>query len=468
MAGQQQNDPFNNYMSALGFTQNESGDWMGANGAGFGTGQFVNGRELRTDTLNSQMLQNYQKQFANFDQNNLIGTPNDNGGTSYSLKDYNKAFDVNGTQYVGFNPSAASGWEAGLAPGSANYNKYMQQIKEAGFDPNQILRNQEGNGYTYNLAMPKELSDYLQKANEDKSFGTTLMNGPAPFLLAAGGLAAVTAPATGLFGAASSTGGETAAGASSSLSNAADTAWLDQPWAESMADAAISAPGSETLGELSLLDTPGGAAYGGSVSFGDYVNAATEGLGIGSGASGGNMNITDILSGGNKVLKGVSAIGDVLNNVSEIDTANKSRGDFGVARDAATYNDDPSAYLNSPLARAQLDELNRQLMARNAKLGKTFHIDPTTQRIVGSGTGFQDWTNEFQANMGKMYEAEMERRRAKAALESGADYNYAVQNNALRNAKDQNVRNITGNVLANAGNIWDAAQTGWNIVKSWF
>ena len=87
-------------------------------------------------------------------------------------------------------------------------------------------------------------------------------------------------------------------------------------------------------------------------------------------------------------------------------------------RAGAEYNQmlqDPSSYMSSPLARMQIDELNRATRAKQAQLGQTWSVDPQGN-IRGSGTGAVDFASQLQYNLARQYETALGNRAQQAGM----------------------------------------------------
>ena len=109
------------------------------------------------------------------------------------------------------------------------------------------------------------------------------------------------------------------------------------------------------------------------------------------------------------------------------------------------YLGNPSSYLNSPLARMQFDELNRQMRAKQSGLGYTWNLD-SAGNVQGSGTGLKDYMNLFQTNMANQYEGMLSNRanQAGAALFPNSAYVTGMGNTV--GAINQNSQNQAGNI----------------------
>ena len=84
----------------------------------------------------------------------------------------------------------------------------------------------------------------------------------------------------------------------------------------------------------------------------------------------------------------------------------------------AEYNQmllDPESYMSSPLARMQIDELNRATRTKQAQLGQTWNVDETGN-IRGSGTGAVDFARQLQFNLAKQYETALGNRAQQAGM----------------------------------------------------
>ena len=77
---------------------------------------------------------------------------------------------------------------------------------------------------------------------------------------------------------------------------------------------------------------------------------------------------------------------------------------------------DPMSYMSSPLAQMQIDQLNRAQRAKQAQLGDTWSINPTTGNIQGSGTGAVDFATQMQQNLAKQYETALMNRAQQAGM----------------------------------------------------
>ena len=77
---------------------------------------------------------------------------------------------------------------------------------------------------------------------------------------------------------------------------------------------------------------------------------------------------------------------------------------------------DPMSYMSSPLAQMQVDQMNRAQRAKQAQLGDTWSINPTTGAIQGSGTGAVDFATQMQQNLAKQYEAALKSRAEMAGM----------------------------------------------------
>ena len=77
---------------------------------------------------------------------------------------------------------------------------------------------------------------------------------------------------------------------------------------------------------------------------------------------------------------------------------------------------DPMSYMSSPLAQMQIDQLNRAQRAKQAQLGDTWSINPTTGAIQGSGTGAVDFATQMQQNLAKQYEGALRSRAEMAGM----------------------------------------------------
>ena len=71
------------------------------------------------------------------------------------------------------------------------------------------------------------------------------------------------------------------------------------------------------------------------------------------------------------------------------------------------YLNNPNSYFSSPMATMQLDELGRQIRAKQSQVGQTWNVDPATGQVRGSGTGADDFAKGLQTNMAGQYQTVM-------------------------------------------------------------
>ena len=71
--------------------------------------------------------------------------------------------------------------------------------------------------------------------------------------------------------------------------------------------------------------------------------------------------------------------------------------------------------MSSPLARMQIDELNRATRAKQAQLGQTWSVDPQGN-IRGSGAGAVDFASQLQYNLARQYETALGNRAQQAGM----------------------------------------------------
>ena len=132
--------------------------------------------------------------------------------------------------------------------------------------------------------------------------------------------------------------------------------------------------------------------------------------------------------------------------------ARKSAGDQYLE-----WQQDPSKYMNSPIARLQIDEMNREAQRKNAMLGQTWNVD-NSGNIRGSGTGATEFAKQLQFNLSKQYEQALGNRAQQAGMSLFP--NAAISDQLVRNqASQQGVqRDMYGNIIGLAGsfgNLYD-------------
>ena len=77
---------------------------------------------------------------------------------------------------------------------------------------------------------------------------------------------------------------------------------------------------------------------------------------------------------------------------------------------------DPASYFNSPLARLQIEEMNRAVRAKQAGMGQTWNIDEMGN-VRGSGTGATDFAKNLQTNLAAQYETMLGNRAQQAGMQ---------------------------------------------------
>ena len=280
--------------------------------------------------------------------------------------------------------------------------------------------------------------------------GATLGGGPAAYspavtgatpysAIAAPGVGAAEASLYGLGGA-----GATELGGGS---------WLSEAVGSELTSGAPTATGA--------ADYSGGMWSGGGP--GEALTGPTGALGPGATAPAG-LSIPDFLKLGLPVAAataglfgGGSARQDLGDEQARLRAAFERSDPFAEARKSAgdqylEWQQDPSKYMNSPIARLQLDEMNREAQRKNAMLGQTWNVD-NEGNIRGSGTGATEFARQLQFNMAKQYEQALGNRAQQAGMSLFPNQAFSEQlaNNA---ASRQGVRkDMYGNIIGLAGSL---------------
>ena len=134
--------------------------------------------------------------------------------------------------------------------------------------------------------------------------------------------------------------------------------------------------------------------------------------------------------------------------------ARKSAGDQYLE-----WQQDPSKYMSSPIARLQIDEMNREAQRKNAMLGQTWNVD-NAGNIRGSGTGANEFAKQLQFNLTRQYEQALGNRAQQAGMSlfPNAEISRQLSQNA---ASQQGVqRDIYGNIIGLAGSLGDLYSSG--------
>ncbi len=275
--------------------------------------------------------------------------------------------------------------------------------------------------------------------------GATLGGGPAAYspaiagatpysAIAAPGVGAAEASLYGLGGAGATElgGGSWLSEAVGAPSSASTTGWTPGP------EDLVGGPGDALTGPTGALGpgatAPAGLSIPDFLKLGLPVAAATAGL-----------------------FGGGSARQDLGDEQARLRAAFERSDPFAEARKSAgdqylEWQQDPSKYMNSPIARLQLDEMNREAQRKNAMLGQTWNVD-NEGNIRGSGTGATEFARQLQFNMAKQYEQALGNRAQQAGMSLFPNQAFSEQlaNNA---ASRQGVRkDMYGNIIGLAGSL---------------
>ena len=123
------------------------------------------------------------------------------------------------------------------------------------------------------------------------------------------------------------------------------------------------------------------------------------------------------------------------------------------------WQQDPSKYMSSPIARLQIDEMNREAQRKNAMLGQTWNVD-NSGNIRGSGTGANEFAKQLQFNLAKQYEQALGNRAQQAGMSLFP--NQEISRQLSQNAASQQgvQRDMYGNIIGLAGSLGDLYSSG--------
>jgi len=138
---------------------------------------------------------------------------------------------------------------------------------------------------------------------------------------------------------------------------------------------------------------------------------------------GAGMTLKDILqlaSQGYGLYSSIGALGNRRDAERELRAAFERSDPFAKERAAAgnQYSEwlqDPNKYMSSPIARLQIDELNRAARAKQSQLGTTWSVNPEGN-ITGSGSGAADFAKQLQTNLASQYETALGNRAQQAGM----------------------------------------------------
>jgi len=138
---------------------------------------------------------------------------------------------------------------------------------------------------------------------------------------------------------------------------------------------------------------------------------------------GAGMTLKDILqlaAQGYGLYSSIDALGDRRDAEREMREAFNRSDPFAAERAAAgsqylEWMQDPNKYMSSPIARLQIDELNRAARAKQSQLGTTWSIG-ADGNITGSGSGAADFAKQLQTNLASQYETALGNRAQQAGM----------------------------------------------------
>jgi len=165
------------------------------------------------------------------------------------------------------------------------------------------------------------------------------------------------------------------------------------------------------------------------------------------------QNLADMGGGIWQLYQAAQARGDVKEAQRILQEAFKQSDPFAPARSGAmqeymTWQQDPNAYMSSPLARMQIDEMNRAVRAKQSQLGQTWNVGADGQ-IQGSGSGSVDFAKQLQNNLFTQYETALQNRAQQGGANLFPNMQALSQLGSLAGMENQ-ARSQTG---AGIGNI---------------
>ena len=269
--------------------------------------------------------------------------------------------------------------------------------------------------------------------------GATLGGGPAAYspavtgatpysAVAAPGVGAAEASLYGLGGAGATElgGGSWLSEAVGAPSSASTTGWTPGP------EDLVGGPGDALTGPTGPLSS--------SLSIQDFLK-----YGLPIAASG--LGLSGALAGGRALRADEARLNAAFDRSDPFGDERKAAGDQYLE-----WLEDPSTYMSSPIARLQIDEMNREAQRKNAMLGQTWNVDQEGN-IRGSGTGATEFAKQLQFNLAKQYEQALGNRAQQAGMSlfPSAEISRQLGSNA---ASQQGVRqDMYGNVIGLAGSL---------------
>jgi hypothetical protein len=136
---------------------------------------------------------------------------------------------------------------------------------------------------------------------------------------------------------------------------------------------------------------------------------------------------------------------------------------LGARQQFDQYLQDPNAYMSSPMARMQIDEMNRAVRAKQAGAGQTWNID-NQGNVRGSGTGAVDFAGQLQNNLGKQYETVLANRALFGGSQLKPDSQFLSQFGAGTNQRAGGINQIGGAI----GTIGGIIGQNWPAIRGAF
>ena len=338
-------------------------------------------------------------------------------------------------QYLGHVPGANTEYQA-------LYDYFQANPSEGTYDPNSEWRRKLAQAADWvnrlNIAEPNKGGSFLSDLGKGAvGMAKTLATNPAVLGAVGGYLAAPSAGAGGAAGAAGAGGsslfpavapvaGAPAVGAGGALgatslgTGLATVAPEFAAWSAGAGGLGAAAGGSSLLG---IGDSPLAAPAGGGYPMPPPSGAIPTYAGMTAPASTISQTIKDWLpavSAGVGLFNSIGAMGDRRDSEAALRAAFDRSDPFAAARQSAgaqylEWQQDPSKYMSSPIARLQIDEMNREAQRKNAALGQTWNIDEMGN-IRGSGTGATEFARQLQFNLARQYEQALGNRAQQAGM----------------------------------------------------
>ena len=192
------------------------------------------------------------------------------------------------------------------------------------------------------------------------------------------------------------------------------------------ANEGVTTPMADTVNDGWLFDQMGTELPSGTDLAGDLATSQAGGTGyMGNMApqSGGLTmpSLTDLAKFGYSIYNNQQQNQRAMQLYQQAQQGMKASDPFAPGRATALQQyqqmaQDPMSYMSSPLAQMQIDQMNRAQRAKQAQLGDTWSINPTTGAIQGSGTGAVDFATQMQQNLAKQYETALQNRAQQAGM----------------------------------------------------